>query len=106
MATYKELLAQREELEKLIEQARQVERADVLKTVRALVADFGLNAMECGFSQASTKGGKASSAVVKRVVPVKYAGPKGEFWTGRGRAPKWLETLEAAGRSRSEFLLG
>ena len=36
-------------------------------------------------------------------LPVRYRGPSGETWSGRGRAPKWLQTLEAEGRNREEF---
>jgi DNA-binding protein H-NS len=37
-------------------------------------------------------------------LPVKYKSPEGEEWSGRGRLPKWLETAEAEGRTRDEFL--
>lgn len=37
-------------------------------------------------------------------VPVKYRNPKtGEEWTGRGRAPKWIEGLTDA--QRAKFLV-
>ena len=35
----------------------------------------------------------------------KYRGPNGEEWSGRGRMPRWLATLEAEGRGREEFLI-
>ena len=34
---------------------------------------------------------------------VRYRGPGGETWSGRGRMPKWLQALEAEGRGREEF---
>ena len=34
---------------------------------------------------------------------VKYRGPNGETWSGRGRPPRWLTALEAEGRDRKEF---
>jgi DNA-binding protein H-NS len=36
---------------------------------------------------------------------VKYRGPSGEEWSGRGRTPSWLTALEAEGRGREEFLI-
>lgn len=35
---------------------------------------------------------------------VKYKDDKGNTWTGRGAAPKWLATYEAEGKSRDQFL--
>ena len=34
---------------------------------------------------------------------VKYRGPGGEEWSGRGRTPRWLVAQEAEGRNREEF---
>ena len=34
---------------------------------------------------------------------VKYRGPGGEEWSGRGRTPRWLVAQEAKGRNREEF---
>lgn len=43
-------------------------------------------------------------SVKKRAsVPVKYKGPNGETWTGRGRTPRWLVTAESAGKKREHF---
>jgi DNA-binding protein H-NS len=36
-------------------------------------------------------------------LPVKFRGPNGEKWSGRGREPRWLAALEATGRKREEF---
>jgi len=34
---------------------------------------------------------------------VLYRGPRGESWTGRGKAPRWLAALEAQGESRDRY---
>jgi DNA-binding protein H-NS len=44
-----------------------------------------------------------SDAGAKRAVAVRYRGPGGEEWSGRGRTPRWLVAQEAEGRSREEF---
>ena len=45
--------------------------------------------------------GEASAQAVKKVAP-KYRDPAtGKTWTGRGRAPTWLD-----GKDRAQFLIG
>ena len=36
-------------------------------------------------------------------VEVKFRGPNGETWSGRGRLPKWLHAIEAQGGTRSQY---
>lgn len=48
---------------------------------------------------------KAKSPAAKVVAP-KYRHPEtGETWSGRGKAPHWLSSAEAAGASREGFLI-
>lgn len=103
MANYKELLLQRETLDRQIEEARKTEIAAAIAQVRQLVAEFGLSAADCGFRGAA--GEKSSSTKAKTVVAPKFRSPDGQTWTGRGKAPKWLSELEAKGRRREEFKL-
>lgn len=42
-----------------------------------------------------------SDAGAKRAV--RYRGPGGEEWSGRGRPPRWLVAQEAEGKNRKEF---
>ena len=52
----------------------------------------------------ATRGRKPRSDVgAKRAVAVRYRGPNGETWSGRGRMPRWLAALEAEGRGRKKF---
>ena len=99
MPSYKELLAQREALDKQIEELRLAELKSAIAQVRQLIADWQLSADDCGFKSVGVTGPKKAKAVVA----AKYRGPNGEAWSGRGRAPKWLEALEAQGRQRGEF---
>jgi DNA-binding protein H-NS len=46
----------------------------------------------------STKGPKSGAKAA-----VKFKGPNGEAWTGRGLTPKWLASLVAQDRSNEEF---
>lgn len=94
--SYKELLQQREVLEKAIAQARQNEIAVAVSKVRELVAEFGLTAQDVF----PTRGAKSAGKSTGKVAP-KYRDPAtGQSWTGRGKAPKWID-----GKDRSRFLI-
>ena len=96
MATYQDLVAQKKELDAKIEAAREAELAAAVAEVKRLVGEYGLTAADCGF------GAKAKKACGK--VSVKYRGPNGEAWTGRGRTPAWILAQESAGRTRESLL--
>ena len=97
MASYKELVKQREKLEKQIQDARNHELTDAVSTVRALVADFSLTAEDV-FPPARSK--RAYTAGNK--VAPKYRNPEtGDTWTGRGKAPKWI----AGEENRDKFAI-
>ncbi len=89
MTSLQELLAQKEALEQQIAQLKKAERADALQNARSLVETFDLTVDELFGKQKSS--GNA--------VAVKYRNAEtGETWTGRGRAPRWLE-----GKNREDF---
>ena len=100
MATYRELLEQRDSLEQQIAEARRSEVASAIAEAKQLIAEYGLSAADCGF-----RGLGASSGKARTTVAVKYRGPNGESWSGRGKAPNWLTSLEAQDRRRDEFLV-
>lgn len=88
MASYKELLEQRELLEQKISEARKTELSDAVNKVRALVAEYGLSSEDV-FPPA--KAGRAAGQSSGKVAP-KYRDPAtGQTWTGRGKAPKWIQ---------------
>lgn len=93
-ATYKELLAQREQLEAQIKHARSVELADAVAKVRTIIAEYELTQNDVFPT------GRSSARVISaaKVAP-KYRNPAtGATWTGRGKAPVWI-----AGKDRAEF---
>jgi len=96
--SYKDLLQQREALEKAIADARSREVSDAVRQVRELVAEYGLTSQDVFPS-----GRTAKSSVTKVTVKVapKYRDPAtGQTWTGRGKAPKWIE-----GKDRAAFAI-
>ena len=93
MASYKDLLKQRELLEQQISEARQREISDAVAQARAIVDEFGLT------QQDVFPVGRARSAVKGSKVAAKYRDPAtGATWTGRGKAPRWIQDQD-----RSKF---
>nr|WP_155627036.1 H-NS histone family protein [Burkholderia diffusa] len=85
MPTYQELLEKMSALDKQIEAARRAERDTVLAQVRELVETYALNEKEVF--------GRQRNATSKRKIPPKYRNPEtGETWSGRGRAPAWINS--------------
>ncbi|MHA7601615.1 H-NS histone family protein [Alicycliphilus sp. T452] len=87
-ASYKELLKQREALEQQINEARRRELATAVAQVRELVAEYGLTQQDVF---PTGRGGRTSATSGVKVAP-KYRDPvTGQTWTGRGKAPKWIQ---------------
>lgn len=96
MATYKELLKQQEALALQVEEARKREISDAVSQVRQMVSEFGLTERDV-FPSGRRSGG---TRVGGKVAP-KYRDPAtGQTWTGRGKAPKWID-----GKDRSKYLI-
>lgn len=91
----KQLLEQREALDKAILVARQNEIATAVAQVRALISEYKLTVQD-------VFPGKSSRLVKTNIkVAAKYRDPNtGQTWTGRGKAPKWIEN-----KDRNEFLI-
>jgi len=95
--TLKDLLAQREALEKQISELRESEMASAIAKVRALIEEFGLTQKDIFTQTSSAKVRKTSKAKV----PAKYRDPiSGKTWSGRGLAPKWI-----AGKNKDDYLI-
>lgn len=97
MATYKELKAQKVELDQLIEEARKAEVGAAIQKIRSLMAEFNISVADLSGKSRETVGKKAGG----KVAP-KYRDPvSAATWTGRGKAPRWIE-----GKDRNDFLIG
>lgn len=96
MATYKELLAQKQALEDAIKAAKTHESQGAVKAARELVEAFGLTENDI-FGNGKKKTGVAKGG---SVAP-KYKDPEsGKTWTGRGKPPLWI-----AGKDRTPFTI-
>ncbi|WP_309477071.1 H-NS histone family protein [Trinickia acidisoli] len=94
MATYKELLARKQELDAEIEEARRVEAEAALASVRETIAAFG-------FTPDDLFGTRRKSRSVPIAAP-RFRHPEtGETWGGRGPRPRWLK-----GKDPEQFRVG
>jgi DNA-binding protein H-NS len=102
------------EMEKQAADLQKKNRPAVLAELREQMAAYGITAEELSRPAARSQkprqppGKAASSAKGKKAAassPAKYRGPQGQEWTGRGTAPKWLNELVAAGKTREDFLI-
>ena len=113
MSNLIDIQSQIEKLQKQAESLKAKEFNNTVAEIRAKMKAFGITIKDLG-GKASQKAkpGKASKMAKSRKskaagVPVaaKYKGPKGETWSGRGLAQKWLTALLAQGRKKEEFLI-
>jgi DNA-binding protein H-NS len=98
MASYRELLAERDKLNQTIFTAREKELEAALATVRELVDEFGLTEADVFPHKRKPHPNKGA------VLPAKYRNPEtGTTWTGRGKSPLWLASLSK--EEREKFLI-
>ncbi len=92
MASYKDLQSQIEKLQKQADQAREKELQSVVAQIKSMMNEFGIQVADLGMRRKRKSGG---------TVAPKYANPQtGETWTGRGRAPKWID-----GKDRTKYAI-
>ncbi len=126
MATYVELKEKAEDLLRQAEAARKEEIGAAIAEIKSKMMAYGITLDDLGGKAGARRGrklkgvkagrptkggklGKTSKAKIKMVATRKPVAAKyrntatGESWSGRGKAPRWLMAMEAAGRSRSEF---
>ena len=75
MVTLEDLIRQKQELEKEIEEVTRRERINAINTCRELIQKFDLQPAEIGLKKLMRKGA---------MIP-KFMGPKGETWSGFSR---------------------
>ena len=92
------LLQEREQLEKRTREARRQQVDEAIATCRRLIAEHELTEGDLF----GGKGRRKKSAIAGIKVAPKYRNPAtGETWTGRGKAPKWIQDTS----NRDAFLI-
>jgi DNA-binding protein H-NS len=95
MSTYQDYQKQIAELQAKAEEARRSEVTEAKAKVRVIMAEYGLTLADIG------GGVKPTPKASRKPVEVKYKDETtGDTWTGRGRAPKWLE-----GKDKNQYLV-
>lgn len=95
MTTVSQLLAQKASLEAQIEAAQKAQMAEGIAKAKAIIEEYKLT-KEDVFGASQKRGRKAGGTVAP-----KYKDPiSGATWTGRGKAPKWIE-----GNDRTQFVI-
>lgn len=89
MPSYRELLAQKKELDQRIEEVRQQDSKEALARIEQLIATFGFTVHQVFPLPQQSK---------KKVADKYYDPDSGQSWSGRGRPPQWIE-----GKDRSEY---
>lgn len=93
MTSYAEYVEQITKLQSLAEAARKEEISGATQKIKDLMQQHGITVADL------TSGTRAKPAKAKGSVPAQFKNPEtGETWTGRGRAPRWLD-----GKDREQF---
>ncbi len=100
--SFDELLALKKEIDSEVEsrKAKEIQalRAKVTESAQAL----GVSVPELfGLQQPA----KRMTKHPRGKQPAKYRGPKGEEWSGRGPAPRWMKPFLAKGKTKADFLI-
>ena len=102
MPNLQDLIAQKAELERQIEQLQSGARNEAITQIRALMADHGLTVADV---LVKPGGGKSKPSETKgKTVAAKYRNDAtGETWSGRGLQPNWLKAQIGAGKTLEDF---
>ncbi len=93
MSSYSELQAQIAELQKQADAARTTELATAKAKIAEIMKEHGLTLADLGGVA------KAKDAKARQPVAAQFRNAEtGEEWTGRGRAPRWLD-----GKDKEQF---
>ncbi|MEH3085442.1 MAG: H-NS histone family protein [Xylophilus ampelinus] len=90
--SYKDLVAERDEINRKIEELRNRDVGEAVERIQGLIQEFGLTEEDVFPPSKERK----TSAHKGKKVAAKYRDPEsGKEWTGRGKAPRWFNKEEA-----------
>ncbi|ATD61940.1 histone family protein nucleoid-structuring protein H-NS [Janthinobacterium svalbardensis] len=93
MTSYAEYVEQIAKLQSLAEAARKDELSGAIQKIKELMQLHGITVEDLA------AGGRAKPAKAKGSVAAQFKNPEtGDTWTGRGRAPRWLD-----GKDKEQF---
>jgi DNA-binding protein H-NS len=88
----------------MIEQKTEGVKRSFIEEVTARAVSLGLSVTDLFGRSMPVAAKQAAPAKSAGASPgVKYRGPNGEEWSGRGRPARWLTELEAQGKKRADY---
>ena len=95
MSTYQDYQKQIAELKAKAEEARRAEVAQARAQIHEIMSEYGLSLADIGGMKQS------APKAPPKPVEIKYKDEAtGQTWTGRGRAPKWLD-----GKDKNQYFV-
>ncbi|OYO31343.1 H-NS family nucleoid-associated regulatory protein [Janthinobacterium sp. PC23-8] len=86
MTSYAEYVEQIAKLQSLAEAARKNEISGAIQKIKDLMQQYGITVDDL------SSGTRKKAAKIKGKVAAQFKNPEtGETWSGRGRAPRWLD---------------
>ena len=75
------------------------QREAILKELKTKMEQYGITTDDFASRTKVT----AKEKKPTKAAPIKFKGPNGEAWSGRGLMPKWLKAAKDQGRDIQEF---
>ena len=99
-----------EQIEALQKQAQEIkakEFTSALTKTQTLINNYGIQVSDLRFPRVTENrsNSEAKDKKVTQKAPIKYRGPNGETWTGRGLKPRWITTLMDSGTALESLLV-
>lgn len=88
-------------LQKQAEEIKAQEYDMAVQDIKAKMDAYGITLADLQGSKNRTR--KTATGKAGTPAPIKYRGPNGETWTGRGLMPRWLAAQVANGKSKESF---
>lgn len=88
-------------LQKQAEEIKAQEFNNAVADIKAKMAAFGITLADLQDGKGRAR--KAATSKTGTPAPIKYRGPNGEAWTGRGLMPRWLAAQVANGKTKESF---
>ncbi|MBB1073737.1 H-NS histone family protein [Rhodoferax sp. 4810] len=101
MTSLIEIQSQIAQLQKQAEEIKAAELAATMADILQKMDAFGIGTDD--LERAMGRVRKQATGKSNSPTPVKYRGPNGQTWTGRGLMPRWLSALVAHGQTKDSF---
>ena len=103
MPTLQELIAQKEALERQIEETTLKGRSEAIDRIKALMTENGLTLADLGARGLGRVKSGTKSATQSKVAAKYRNTATGDAWSGRGLQPNWLKAALVTGKKIEEF---